>query len=77
LLNRRAFTEALENTDGNSSLVIFDVDRFKTINDRFGHGCGDSVIIAVSSMLTSAFDEMSVVARLGGEEFVPLGFNGA
>ncbi|MGO6674276.1 GGDEF domain-containing protein [Rhizobium leguminosarum] len=69
LLNRRAFTEALENADGNASLVIFDVDRFKAINDRFGHGCGDAVIIAVSSMLTSAFDEMSVVARLGGEEF--------
>ncbi|RWY87787.1 GGDEF domain-containing protein [Rhizobium leguminosarum] len=69
LLNRRAFTEALENTDGNASLVIFDVDRFKAINDRFGHGCGDAVIVAVSAMLTSAFNEMSVVARLGGEEF--------
>jgi diguanylate cyclase (GGDEF)-like protein len=69
LLNRRAFTEALEKTDGNASLVIFDVDRFKAINDRFGHGCGDAVIIAVSAMLTTAFDEMSVVARLGGEEF--------
>ncbi|TAX35920.1 GGDEF domain-containing protein [Rhizobium leguminosarum] len=69
LLNRRAFTEALENADGNASLVIFDVDRFKAINDRFGHGCGDAVIVAVSAMLTSAFNEMSVVARLGGEEF--------
>ncbi|WHO74504.1 GGDEF domain-containing protein [Rhizobium sp. BT03] len=69
LLNRRAFTEALENTEGNASLVIFDVDRFKAINDRFGHGCGDAVITAVSAILISAFDEMSVVARLGGEEF--------
>ncbi|MGR9464611.1 GGDEF domain-containing protein [Rhizobium leguminosarum] len=69
LLNRRAFTEALDNVDSNASLVIFDVDRFKAINDRFGHGCGDAVIIAVSAMLTSAFDEMAVVARLGGEEF--------
>ncbi|AHG46574.1 diguanylate cyclase [Rhizobium leguminosarum bv. trifolii CB782] len=69
LLNRRAFAEALENTEGNASLVIFDVDRFKAINDRFGHACGDAVITAVSAMLTSAFDEMSVVARLGGEEF--------
>ncbi|MBP2444419.1 GGDEF domain-containing protein [Rhizobium leguminosarum] len=69
LLNRRAFTEALENTEGNASLVVFDVDRFKAINDRFGHACGDAVITAVSAMLISAFDEMSVVARLGGEEF--------
>lgn len=69
LLNRRAFTEALDTTEGNASLVIFDVDRFKAINDRFGHGCGDAVIVAVSAMLTSAFDQLSVVARLGGEEF--------
>lgn len=69
LLNRRAFTEALDKTEGNASLVIFDVDRFKAINDRFGHACGDAVITAVSAMLVSAFDEMSVIARLGGEEF--------
>ncbi|PDT02627.1 GGDEF domain-containing protein [Rhizobium chutanense] len=69
LLNRRAFTEALENTESDASLVIFDVDRFKAINDRFGHACGDAVITAVSAVLTSAFDELSVVARLGGEEF--------
>ncbi|MBX5044136.1 GGDEF domain-containing protein [Rhizobium lentis] len=69
LLNRRAFTEALDKAEDNASLVIFDVDRFKAINDRFGHACGDAVITAVSSILTSAFDEMCVVARLGGEEF--------
>jgi diguanylate cyclase (GGDEF)-like protein len=69
LLNRRAFTEALENIDHGASLVIFDVDRFKAINDRFGHACGDAVITAVSAILASAFDAPSVVARLGGEEF--------
>ncbi|MGG7578700.1 GGDEF domain-containing protein [Rhizobium sp. Nf11,1] len=69
LLNRRAFTEALDGTEGDASLVIFDVDRFKAINDRFGHACGDAVIAAVSAVLLSAFDEFSVVARLGGEEF--------
>ncbi|MBX4938785.1 GGDEF domain-containing protein [Rhizobium binae] len=69
LLNRRAFTEALDKAEGDASLVIFDVDRFKAINDRFGHACGDAVITAVSAMLRSAFDDMSVVARLGGEEF--------
>ena len=69
LLNRRAFTDALERVEGDACLAIFDVDRFKAINDRFGHGCGDAVITAVSAILISAFDEMSVVARLGGEEF--------
>ena len=69
LLNRRAFTEALEQVDGNACLAIFDVDRFKAINDRFGHACGDSVIVAVSTILAAAFGGHSVAARLGGEEF--------
>jgi diguanylate cyclase (GGDEF)-like protein len=69
LLNRRAFTAALADADGDASLVIFDVDRFKAINDRFGHACGDAVIIAISAILTAAFNDGSVVARLGGEEF--------
>jgi diguanylate cyclase (GGDEF)-like protein len=69
LLNRRAFTEALEEVDGNACLAIFDVDRFKAINDRFGHACGDSVIVAVSTILAAAFGGHSVAARLGGEEF--------
>lgn len=69
LLNRRAFADALEKVEGAASLVIFDVDRFKAINDRFGHACGDAVIIAISAVLAAAFDGSSVVARLGGEEF--------
>ncbi|EJL57089.1 MULTISPECIES: GGDEF domain-containing protein [unclassified Rhizobium] len=69
LLNRRAFTEALGQVDGNACLAIFDVDRFKAINDRFGHGCGDAVIVAVSAILAAAFDGHSVAGRLGGEEF--------
>lgn len=69
LLNRRAFTEALESVDGEACLAIFDVDRFKAINDRFGHACGDAVIIAVAAVLSSAFSGNAVAARLGGEEF--------
>jgi diguanylate cyclase (GGDEF)-like protein len=69
LLNRRAFSEALECVDGQACLAIFDVDRFKSINDQFGHACGDAVIVAVSATLASAFNRGSVVARLGGEEF--------
>ncbi|WP_431320145.1 GGDEF domain-containing protein [Rhizobium sp. YTU87027] len=69
LLNRRAFTEALEQVDGDACLAIFDVDRFKAINDRFGHASGDAVIVTVSAILAAAFDGHSVAARLGGEEF--------
>ncbi|WP_037148652.1 GGDEF domain-containing protein [Rhizobium freirei] len=69
LLNRRAFTEALTKAGHGASLVIFDVDRFKTINDRFGHASGDAVIIAVSQILGRVFTGEDMIARLGGEEF--------
>ncbi|MEZ2220079.1 GGDEF domain-containing protein [Rhizobium sp. RCC_161_2] len=69
LLNRRAFTEAFDAVEDNASLVIFDVDRFKTINDRYGHASGDAVIIAVSQIFSGIFKGRDVVARLGGEEF--------
>lgn len=69
LLNRRAFTAALERTMEDASLVIFDVDRFKTINDRYGHASGDAVIVAVSKVFQGIFEGPDVVARLGGEEF--------
>jgi diguanylate cyclase (GGDEF)-like protein len=69
LLNRRAFTEALDRLADPACLAIFDVDRFKAINDRFGHAFGDAVIVAVSAELAAAFSGKSSVARLGGEEF--------
>jgi diguanylate cyclase (GGDEF)-like protein len=69
LLNRRAFTEALDRVKEPACLAIFDVDRFKAINDRFGHACGDAVIVAVSAELKASFSGISTVARLGGEEF--------
>ena len=69
LLNRRAFTEALDHVAGPACLAIFDVDRFKAVNDRYGHACGDAVIVAVAAELSAAFSEESTVARLGGEEF--------
>jgi diguanylate cyclase (GGDEF)-like protein len=69
LLNRRAFTEALDEVDEPACLAIFDVDRFKAVNDRYGHACGDAVIVAVAAELSAAFSADSTVARLGGEEF--------
>jgi diguanylate cyclase (GGDEF)-like protein len=69
LPNRRAFTDVLRQVDDQASLVIFDVDRFKAVNDRFGHASGDAVIVAVSKIFASVFHGESFVARLGGEEF--------
>ncbi|MGH9304089.1 MAG: bifunctional diguanylate cyclase/phosphodiesterase, partial [Acidimicrobiales bacterium] len=51
------------------TLFVFDIDRFKEINDTLGHGTGDVVLIEVARRLNSIGPPMEVVARLGGDEF--------
>lgn len=52
-----------------AAIAVFDVDRFKSINDAHGHPAGDSVLRAVAERLTAAFKGEGYVGRLGGEEF--------
>lgn len=54
------------------SLVVCDIDQFKSINDRHGHPAGDRVIEKLSSLLTAHVRNNDVVARIGGEEFAIL-----
>jgi diguanylate cyclase (GGDEF)-like protein len=54
------------------SLLMLDVDKFKSINDRFGHDGGDLVLKAIADDCSSMKRETDIVARLGGEEFVLL-----
>ena len=71
LPNRRAFEEAFAVRAGAGlpiSVAIVDVDKFKSINDRFGHGVGDRVLKAIAAGLAKTCSE-HFVARLGGEEF--------
>jgi|GEM_PF-2361695 len=70
-LNRRV---ALQGTTGASefSLFFIDFDRFKYINDSFGHLVGDKVLIQVANRLAKLADHATCVARLGGDEFVLL-----
>ncbi len=75
LLNRRAFGEALGHAAPGTSLVIIDVDRFKSINDTYGHSTGDEVIRRVGEIIASAAG--SPAGRLGGEEFGVLLRSGA
>lgn len=51
------------------SLVVFDLDRFKAINDTHGHDVGDKVLMAASEMVKSALRPYDLAARIGGEEF--------
>lgn len=54
------------------SLVMFDVDRFKSINDRYGHLCGDSVLARVGAVMRASLRLADLKCRYGGEEFLIL-----
>jgi diguanylate cyclase (GGDEF)-like protein len=70
LANRRAFYEAAKYLSGGAlTLAIADIDRFKRVNDRYGHAAGDEFIKAVAARMQAELGEMGLVARLGGEEF--------
>ena len=55
-----------------ASLVFFDLDNFKPINDNFGHAEGDAALIAFAGQMKSVFRDSDIFARLGGDEFVVL-----
>ncbi|TCT22235.1 GGDEF domain-containing protein [Thiobaca trueperi] len=52
------------------SIFLFDLDHFKQVNDTFGHGVGDEVLIQVASALKGCLREVDVAGRYGGEEFL-------
>ena len=67
----RLWLDALEEDAAGGGLYVLDLDRFKSINDRFGHRVGDELLVAVTGRLTGA-DPRRRVCRLGGDEFVIL-----
>jgi diguanylate cyclase (GGDEF)-like protein len=76
LSNRRAFTEFGETALANAArsgrpcaLVMIDIDRFKSVNDRLGHAAGDTVIRALGAALAGAIRVGERAGRIGGEEF--------
>ena len=76
IANRRAFVRELsrvmsyvERYETPSSLVYFDVNSFKEINDTYGHAAGDEALHVVSNIFLQSIRESDVVGRLGGDEF--------
>ena len=79
LYNRLKFNEALRREMARSkrhktpfSLVLFDLDHFKTVNDTHGHQIGDAVLIQVTQLVSRHTRPTDLFARWGGEEFVIL-----
>lgn len=79
LYNRRKFNEVLsyevtkcKRYPTDLSIIFCDLDKFKDINDTYGHDIGDEVLISFASILKSSLRKSDIVARWGGEEFVIL-----
>lgn len=71
--NRMAFQQELAcrvaREEGDYALAFIDLDRFKHVNDTFGHGAGDDLLVAIYDLLRGAAPEEAMLARLGGDEF--------
>jgi len=79
LYNRRALDDFLEIKEAeykrynkNFTVVMFDIDFFKRVNDDFGHDAGDAVLAAVAKILKKECRNVDIVGRFGGEEFIAI-----
>ncbi|MFA6197275.1 MAG: GGDEF domain-containing protein [Sulfurimonas sp.] len=79
LYNKRALEEFLtikeaefERYGHNFSVVMFDIDHFKAVNDTFGHDAGDAVLSAFAKILKNEARTVDIVGRFGGEEFLAI-----
>lgn len=79
LPNRAAFERRLRDEEMRArrykrefSIIIFDLDDFKSVNDRFGHPAGDRLLAGVARLMQSSLRQSDVVFRYGGDEFIAL-----
>ncbi|QOY52550.1 GGDEF domain-containing protein [Candidatus Sulfurimonas baltica] len=79
LSNRRALDELIsikesefERYNHNFSIVMFDLDYFKAVNDNYGHDAGDAVLSAFAKILKAEARNVDIIGRFGGEEFMAL-----
>ena len=79
LANRPSFNKRLEQeikaadaTGRKLAVLCLDLDRFKEVNDLFGHAAGDTMLMSVAEVVSKVLDESQMMARLGGDEFAVL-----
>jgi diguanylate cyclase (GGDEF)-like protein len=79
LCNRGAFMDAVFKMQAHQgkrgepvTMLMFDLDHFKSVNDRFGHGVGDSVLRLFAQSLRKSMRTSDIIGRLGGEEFAAM-----
>ena len=77
LLNRRAFQEVINREYASAkrlekpfSMLLFDLDRFKMLNDNYGHAIGDQILVGISSVANNTLRTSDWLSRWGGEEFL-------
>ncbi|MEE7475508.1 EAL domain-containing protein [Methylobacterium hispanicum] len=79
LANRASFNQRLDHelrlaeaTGRKLAVLCLDLDRFKEVNDLFGHAAGDTLLVSVAQAVTALLDDTQMMARLGGDEFAIL-----
>jgi diguanylate cyclase (GGDEF)-like protein len=72
LPNRRAFDEAVESAGSGDVVLLVDLERFKPVNDRYGHHVGDTVLLTLGVRLRVGVRAGDLAARVGGDEFAVL-----
>ena len=75
IFNRRALMEKLKDKNlfhNNYSIIMIDIDKFKSVNDTYGHAIGDSVLKELSLIVKNLVRDKDIFARWGGEEFLVL-----
>jgi len=79
VLNRRGLQDVLVKTSGmikrmgiSVHVLLLDLDNFKQINDRYGHGMGDAILAAVTQKIRQTVRQTDFIARVGGDEFMVL-----
>jgi diguanylate cyclase (GGDEF)-like protein len=77
--NRASFDDSLQREinlahrkSQHLSIIFLDIDHFKTINDNYGHECGDTALVSVAGLMKETLRSTDIVFRYGGEEFVIL-----